>query len=105
MDMAEICAQFRQVSLDVDACPIPLEQRLHGESMPKVMDSWAVVLRLAPETYLPREDDEGSLYAPYGQSTAALRDKETSGSWKKSMPKIDVVPECFHGGNMERNHS
>src|SRR5208337_4981259 len=101
MDMAEIRAQFRQVPLDVDAFPIPPDERLDGEAVPEVMEPRAIAVFWAAQACPPRQADEGSLDDVCVQPAATLIHKEAFYSWKKSVPEFAIAPECFQGGRME----
>ena len=95
MDVAKIRAQFRHVPFDIEACPIPPEQRLNGESVPEVMEPWAMALPRPPQACPPRQADKlvSTLFTVNRLPCSFT--KKLRVSREKPIPEVDVAPECF----------
>src|SRR5215471_6573635 len=71
VDMAQVGAESRQKCFDVLATPIPATQRLDRKSMPKVVQTWSVMVAWLAQSDLPRERIEGNAHSRTPQSSAA----------------------------------
>ena len=55
MNVPEIRRQNRQAALHVLTGPVPLDQRLHGEPVTKIVEARPMTGRSTPQTDLPRQ--------------------------------------------------
>jgi len=73
--------QHRQTPLDIFVGPIPLDQRADGESVPKIVKPWPLVIVRSAQADLPRQIVECSTNRRALQTAAVIVEKETGRRW------------------------
>ena len=105
--MAEIRGQDRQTPTNVITCPVPVQQRLHSEPVPEIMQARSAAGGRAANTYLSGKRVENTTDLPWVETTVALRAKEVRAlpPYKHAVPLFVIVAESFHRRSMERHQT
>ena len=76
MGVSEIGRELRQMTLDIDAAAMPIEECANGQSMTKIMQTRAPGVARAAQADLARQLDERPADAPFRQASAAFGEEK-----------------------------
>ena len=95
--MTKVGGQFIYVLLDIDACPVPVKQRLDSESVSEIMYPWAMSPRGLSQADLARQSNKGSPHITFPQASTSVGDEEAwaPSYWKEPVSTSPVTPKLF----------
>src|ERR1700690_979199 len=76
MGVSQIRGELRQMTLDIDAAPMPPGQRGNGQAMTQIVDARSARIASVAQTDLARQSDERPTHDVVPQAPALIREKE-----------------------------